>query len=67
MFSYFDPNFIEKFFWESVFFFFFFQIFAKIEMTRNKNWLFGRHLKRYVILIFFVLFLFICLFVFAEL
>ena len=45
MFSYFEPNFIEKFLWESVFFFFFFQILAKIEMTQNKNWLFGRHFE----------------------
>ena len=30
MFSYFEPNFIEKFFWESGF-----HILAKIEMTRN--------------------------------
>ena len=42
MFSYFEPNFIEKFLWESVFFF---QILAKIEMTRNKNRLFGRHFE----------------------
>ena len=41
MFFYFGPNFIEKFLWESVFF----QIFAKIEMTRNKNWLFGCHFE----------------------
>ena len=40
MFSYFEPNFIEKFFWESGF-----QILAKIEMTRNKNRLFGRHFE----------------------
>ena len=40
MFSYVEPNFIEKFLWESVFFF---QILAKIEITRNKNRLFGRH------------------------
>ena len=37
MFSYFEPNFIEKFLWESGF-----QILAKIEMTRTKNRLFGR-------------------------
>ena len=41
MFSYFEPNFIEKFIWESGFF----QILAKIEMTRNKNRLFGRHFE----------------------
>ena len=41
MFSYFEPNFIEKFLWEN----FFFQILAKIEVTRNKNRLFGRHFE----------------------
>ena len=41
MFSYFEPNFIEKFLWKV-----FFQILAKIEMTRNKkNQLFGRHFE----------------------
>ena len=48
MFSYFEPNFIEKFLWESVFFFFFFfffQILAKIETTQTKNRLFGRHFE----------------------
>ena len=40
MFSYFEPDLIEKFFWESVF-----QILAKIKMTRNKNLLFGRHFE----------------------
>ena len=40
MFSYFEPNFIEKFLWEVVF-----QISAKIEMTRNKNRLFGHHFE----------------------
>ena len=40
MFSYFEPNFIEKFRWESCL-----QILAKIEMTRNKNQLFGRHFE----------------------
>ena len=40
MFSYFEPNFIEKFFGKV-----FFQILAKIEMTRNKNRLFGRHFE----------------------
>ena len=43
MFSYFEPNFIEKFLWENAFSFF--QIFAKIEMTRNENRLFGRHFE----------------------
>ena len=36
MLSYYEPNFFEKFLWESVF-----QILAKIEMTQNKNLLFG--------------------------
>ena len=40
MFSYFEPDFIEKFLWESGF-----QILAEIEMTRNKNRLFGRHFE----------------------
>ena len=40
MFSYIEPNFIEKFLWESGF-----QILAKIEMTQNKNRLFGRHFE----------------------
>ena len=40
MLFYFKPNFIEKFLWESGF-----QIFAKMEMTRNKNLLFGRHFE----------------------
>ena len=39
-FSYFEPNFIEKFLWESGF-----SNFGQIEMTRNKNRLFGRHFK----------------------
>ena len=39
MISYYEPTFIEKFLWESGFFFpFFFQIFDKIQMTRNENW-----------------------------
>ena len=41
MFSYFEPNFIEKFILESVFL----KFLAKIEMTQNKNWLFGRHFE----------------------
>ena len=54
MFSYLEPNFIEKFLWESVFFFFFFfQILAKIKMTRNKNRLFGRHFDTVQHFIFF--------------
>ena len=40
MFPYFEPNFIEKFLWESGF-----QILAKIEMTRNKNRLFVGHFE----------------------
>ena len=51
MFSYFEPNFIEKFLWKSGF-----SILAKIEMMRNKNLLFGRHLKRYNIFSFFFFF-----------
>ena len=35
----FEPNIKEKFLWESI------QILAKIEMTRNKNRLFGRHFE----------------------
>ena len=50
MFSYFEPNFIEKSLWKSVFFFFFFfflfLILAKIEMMRNKNRLFGRNFEK---------------------
>ena len=47
MISQFEPNFIEKFLWESVFIFFiyFFQIFAEIEMTQNENRLFGRNFE----------------------
>ena len=41
MFSYFEPHFIEKFLWESVFF----KFWPKSEMTRNKNRLFGRHFE----------------------
>ena len=40
MFSYFEPNFIEKYLWKSGF-----QILAKIEMMRNKNRLFGCHFE----------------------
>ena len=40
MFSYFEPNFIEKFLWESGL-----QILAKIEMTQNKNRIFGGHFE----------------------
>ena len=39
--SYFEPNFIKKFLWESGFF----QIFAEIEMTQNENRLFGHHFE----------------------
>ena len=42
MFSYFEPNFIEKFLWESCFF----QILAKIEMARNKIGYLAAILKR---------------------
>ena len=48
MFSYFEPNFMEKFIWKSVFFFF--QIFVKIKMTRNKSRLIGSNFKRFNIL-----------------
>ena len=48
MVSYFEPNFIDKFFWESAF-----QIFARIEMTGNKNRLFGLHFE--TIQIFYIL------------
>ena len=41
MFSYFEPNFIEKFLGKV----FFFQILAKIEISRNENRLFGRHFE----------------------
>ena len=41
MFSYFEPNFIDKFLWKSGFF----QILVKIEMTRNKIRLLGRHFE----------------------
>ena len=40
MFFYFEPNFIEKFLWESGF-----SNFGKIEMMRNKIRLFGRHFE----------------------
>ena len=40
MFSYFEPNFIEKFLWESGF-----PNFGQIEKTQNKNRLFGRHFE----------------------
>ena len=40
MFSYFEPNFIEKFLSESGF-----QILAKIQMMRNKHQLFGHHFE----------------------
>ena len=48
MFSYFEPNFIEKFRWENGF-----QILAKIEMMPNNNWLFGRHFKTVQLFQFF--------------
>ena len=40
MFSYFEPNFIKNSFGKVVF-----QIWAKVEMARNKNRLFGRHFE----------------------
>ena len=40
MFSYFEPNFVKNSFEKVVF-----QILTKIEMTRNKNQLFGRHFE----------------------
>ena len=57
MFSYFEPNFIEKSFGKVVF-----QILAKIEMTRNKNKLFGHHFETVQHFQFFFFFFF-----FAEL
>ena len=44
MLSYFERKFFEKFLWE-----FFFQILAKIKMTRNKNRLFGHLFFRIMI------------------
>ena len=55
MFSYFKPNFIEKFLGKV-----FFQILAKIEMMRNKNRLFGRHLEMVQHFHFFFFFFFFC-------
>ena len=42
----------------------FFQILAKIKMTRNKNWLFGRHFEtvRYFTLLYFTLLYFTLLY-----
>ena len=60
MFSYFEPNFIEKFLWESGF-----SNFAKIEMTQNKN-----RLLKYLVAIFKwfnILFNFLFLFFFLIL
>ena len=51
MFSYFEPNFIEKFLWERDF-----SNLAKIEMTRNKDWLFGRHFETEQLFIFYYFF-----------
>ena len=55
MFSYFEPNFIENSFEKVVF-----QILAKIEMLRNKNWLFGRHFEmvQHITIIIIVCFFF---------
>ena len=64
MFSYFEPNFIEKFlkfcfclcflFLILFLFFFFFQILAKIEMTWNKNRLFGHHFETVHFILFYL-------------
>ena len=43
MFSYFEPNFIEKFLLGKCFF----KFWPKIKMTQKKKRLFGRHLKRH--------------------
>ena len=52
MISYYEPNFIENSFGKAVFHIFteiftqiFTHIFSEIEMTRNENWLFGRHFE----------------------
>ena len=58
MFSYFEPNFIEKFLWESAICVVF-KILAKIEMMRNKNRLFGRHFKTVQHFHFFVFLFFL--------
>ena len=68
MFSYFEPNFTGKFLWENVFFFFFFfffQILAKIELTVNKNRLFGRHFETVQHFMFFIYFFFQIMFFYS--
>ena len=59
IFSYYEPNFIEKFLRESDFF----QIFAKIEMTRKDNQLFGRHFETVIFLVFHSLNMFVFLYI----
>ena len=62
MFSYFEPNFIENFLGKVVF-----KILAKIEMTRNKNRLFGHHfetVQHLFVLFYFILFYFILYYLF---
>ena len=64
MFSYIEPDFIEKFYWESVFFF---QIWVKIEMMQNKSRLSGDHFETEKDLFYFVLFsYFIYLFIYLS-
>ena len=45
--------------------FFFFQILTKIEMTRNRNWLFGRHFEtvQYFHFFFFFFFAELCFYI----
>ena len=50
MFSYFEPNFIEKFFWESVFFF---KFWPKSKWRETKIGYLAAILRRYNIFIFF--------------
>ena len=64
MLSYNDP----KFHWKIPLgkgFFFFFQIFAKIEMTGTKNHLFGRHFETSISFFFFFFFFFLNMVVFS--
>ena len=49
MISYFEPNFIEKFLWESGF-----SNFGQIKMSGNENRLFGRHFE--TVHIFYIFF-----------
>ena len=65
MFSYIEPDFIEKFYWGSVFFFI--QILDKIEMMQNKHRLSGGHFETEEHLFYFVLFFhFIYLFIYLS-